>query len=101
MAAGHSAPVRSRRRRGYRRGGAGRAGSTRPRELYGRGGARRATVEHDRRRGGAAAVAARRRSWRRAGEHGDLKRARASGGDGDAIPVLELAEEAVEAGCRR
>jgi hypothetical protein len=57
-------------------------------------------VEHDRRRGDAAAVAARHRSRRRAGEHGDLKRARAPRGDGDAIPVLELAEEAVEAGCR-
>jgi hypothetical protein len=58
-------------------------------------------VEHDRRRGGAAAVAARRCSRRRVGEHRDLKRARAPGGDGDAIPVLELAEEVVEAGCRR
>jgi hypothetical protein len=58
-------------------------------------------VEHCRRRGGAVAVAVRRRSQRRAGEHGDLKRARAPGGDGDAIPVLELAEEAVEVGCRR
>jgi hypothetical protein len=66
-----------------------------------RGGAQRAGVEHCRRRGGAAALAARRRSRRRAGERGDLKHALAPGGDGDAIPVLELAEEVVEAGCRR
>jgi hypothetical protein len=58
-----SAPARSRRRRGRRRGGPGLAQATGPREQFGRGGARRATVDHDRRRGGAAAVAAHRRSW--------------------------------------
>jgi hypothetical protein len=82
--------------------GRGRLGTTK--RVWGvswRGGAQRAGVEHCRRRGGAAAVAARRRSRRRVDEHGDLKHARALGGDGDAIPVLELAEEAVEAGCRR
>jgi hypothetical protein len=58
-------------------------------------------VEHGRQRGGAAAVAARRHSRRRAGEHGELKRARALGGDEDTIPVLNLAEEVVEGGRRR
>jgi hypothetical protein len=57
------------------RGGAGLARATGPREQFGRGGARRVTVDHDRRRGGAPAVAVHRRSRRRAGEHGDLKRA--------------------------
>jgi hypothetical protein len=70
-------------------------------ESVGGGGAQWAAVEHCRRRGGAAAVAARRRSQRRAGEHEELKRTRAPGGDEDTIPVLELAEEAVEVGRRR
>jgi hypothetical protein len=70
-------------------------------ESAGGGGAQQAGVEHCKRRGGAVAVTARRRSQRRAGEQGDLKHARAPGGDGDAIPVLELAEEAMEVGCRR
>jgi hypothetical protein len=88
-------------RRGYWRGGAGRAGSTGPREQFGRGGARRATVEHDRRRGGAAAVAAHRYSQQRAGEPGDLARARAPGGDGDAVSILRLAKEVAVGCCRR
>jgi hypothetical protein len=46
-------------------------------------------------------VAARRRSWRRASEHGKLERAGAPEEDEDTIPVLELAEEAVEVGRRR
>jgi hypothetical protein len=49
----------------------------------------------------AVVVTARRHSRRRAREQGDLKRTRAPGGDGNVIPVLELAEEAVEMGCRR
>jgi hypothetical protein len=69
--------------------------------LFGRGGARRARVEHDRRREGEAAVAVRRRSQRRAGEQGDRTRARAPGEVGDAIPVLGLAEEVAEGCCRR
>jgi hypothetical protein len=100
-AAGRSAPARSRLRRGHRRGGTGRVGPTGPRELFGRGGARRARVEHDRRWGGAAAVTARRRSRRRAGEQGDRTRARAPGEIGDAIPVLGLAEEVAEGCCRQ
>jgi hypothetical protein len=58
-------------------------------------------VEHCRRRGGAAAAAARRRSQRKVGERDDLTRARASGGDGDAISILGLAEEVAEGCCRR
>jgi hypothetical protein len=60
--AGRSVLARSRWRRGRRRGGAGRAGPTGPREHCGGQRARRATVEQDQRRGGAVAVAARRRS---------------------------------------
>jgi hypothetical protein len=58
-------------------------------------------VERDQRRGGAAAVAARRRSWRRAGEQGKLTRARAPRGVGDVISVLGSAEEVAEGCCRR
>jgi hypothetical protein len=66
-----------------------------------RGFARWAGAEHGRRREGAAAVSGRRRSRRRTGEHGQLKCARAPGEDKDTIPVLNLAEEAVEVGRRR
>jgi hypothetical protein len=45
-------------------------------------------------------VAARRRSRRRAGEHGDLKRTRAPGGDKDVISILRLAEEVTEGCCQ-
>jgi hypothetical protein len=38
-------------------------------------------------------VTARRRSWRRTGEQGRLTRARAPGGDGDAVPILGSGEE--------
>jgi hypothetical protein len=72
-----------------------------PRELFGREGAQRATVEHGRQRGGAAAVSGHRRSRRRAGEHGQPRYARAPGGDKDAISVLSLAEEVAEGCCRR
>jgi hypothetical protein len=70
-------------------------------ESVGGGGARWAGAEHGRRRGGAAAMSGYRRSWRRTGEHGEPKRARAPGGDEDTIPVLNLAEQAVEVGRRR
>jgi hypothetical protein len=46
-------------------------------------------------------VAARRRSRRRAGEQEKLTRARAPGGDGDAISIHGLAEEVAEGCCRR
>jgi hypothetical protein len=101
IAAGHSVPARSHRRRGRRRGGAGRAGPTGPREHFGGERARRATVERDQRWGGAVAVAARRRSRRRAGEQGKLTRAQALGGVGDVISVLGSAEEVAEGCCRR
>jgi hypothetical protein len=90
----------SRRRRGRRRGGAGRAGPTGPRGHIGGERARRVTVEQDQRREGAAAVAARRRSRRRAGEQEKLTRARAPGGDGDAVSILGSAEEVAEGCCR-
>jgi hypothetical protein len=66
----------------------------------GRGSTPRVTAEHGRRRRAAAAVAAQRRSRRRAGERGELTRARAPVGKGEAIPVLGLdggvAERAVD-----
>jgi hypothetical protein len=46
-------------------------------------------------------VAARRRSQRRAGEQEKLTRARASGGVGDAVSILGLAEEVAEGYWRR
>jgi hypothetical protein len=100
-AAGRSAPARSHRRRGRRRGGAGLARPTGCVESVGGGGARWAGAEHGWRRGGAAAVSGYQRSWRRTGEHGEPKRARAPGRDEDTILVLNLAEEVVEVGCRR
>jgi hypothetical protein len=99
--AGRSVPACSRQRRGRRRGGAGRAGPTRPRGHCVGERVRRATVEQDQRREGAAAVAARRRSRRRAGEQEKLTRARASGGDGNEVSVLGSAEEVAEGCCRR
>jgi hypothetical protein len=46
------------------------------------------------------AVAARRCSWRKAGEQEEVTHARAPGGDGDAVPILgsgeEMAERAVD-----
>jgi hypothetical protein len=66
----------------------------------GRGNTPRVTAEHGRRRRAAATVAAQRRSRRRAGERGELTRARAPVGKGEAIPVLGLdggvAERAVD-----
>jgi hypothetical protein len=94
--AGRSVPARSRRR-----GGAGRAGPTGPREHFGGERARRATVERDQRWGGAAAVAARCCSRRRAGEQEKLMCARAPGGFGDAISILGSAEEVAEGCCRQ
>jgi hypothetical protein len=82
-------------------GGADRARSTGPRGLFGRGCARRAVVEHGRRRGGAAAVSGHRCSRRRAGEHGQVRRARAPGEGEEVIPVPSLAGERVEVGRRR
>jgi hypothetical protein len=101
MAACRSALARSRRRRGYRRGGAGLARPTRRGELFGRGCARRVAVEHGRRRGGAAAASGYRHSRRGTGEHGQVRPARAPGGSKEVIPVLKLAEEGVEVGRRR
>jgi hypothetical protein len=46
-------------------------------------------------------VAARRRSQRKTGERDDLTRARVSGGDGDAISILRLAEKVAKGCCRR
>jgi hypothetical protein len=72
-----------------------------PRGHYGGERARWVTVEQDQRREGAAAVAARRRSRRRAGEQEKLTRARAPGGDGDAVSILGSAEEVAEGCCQR
>jgi hypothetical protein len=78
--AGRSVLACSRRRRGRRRGGAGRAGPTGPRGHCGGERVRRATVEQDQRREGAAAVAVgmrspyldRPRRWRRGAVDGEV-----------------------------
>jgi hypothetical protein len=51
-------------------------------------------------RGGAAAVSGHRHSRRRAGEHGQVRRARAPGGSKEVIRVPNLAGEGVEVGRR-
>jgi hypothetical protein len=99
--AGRSAPARSHRRRGHRRGGTSLARPTGRGESVGGGCARWAEVEHGRQRGGAAASTACWRSRRGAGKHGQPKRTKASGRSKEAIPILNLAEEGVEVGRRR
>jgi hypothetical protein len=70
-------------------------------KTVGQSGARRAEVEPCRQQGGVAAVAAHRRSQRKAGERDDLTRARASVDEGDAISILGSVEEVAEGCCRR
>jgi hypothetical protein len=101
MAAGRSAPARSHRRRGHRRGWTGLARPSGPRVLFGSGCARWAGAEYGQRRGGAAATMACWRSWRGAGEHGQPRRTRAPGRGNGAIPVPKLAEDVAEEACRR
>jgi hypothetical protein len=94
-------PTRSRRWRGFGRGG---IGATWPTGATGHDGgwcARGAAAEHGWRRWMAAAVTAHTRSRRGAGEHGPLGRAWVSRECGDAFPVLNLVGDGAEGGDRR